>query len=68
MSENQKINEAIMANESKKEMSLSIALQALSSVENHDLKMHLIDVMSDLANDQFKKGMSIAEDIWRPRG
>ena len=63
---NQKINEAIMKSE-KKEMSLSIALQALSSVENHDLKMHLIDVMSDLANDQFKKGMSIAEDIWRPR-
>ena len=67
MSENQKINEAIMANESKKEMTLSKALQALNSIQDHDVKMSIIDVMAQLANDQFKKGMKTSENIWRPR-
>jgi len=56
-----------MTNE-KKEMTLAIALQSLNEIENHDLKMSIIDVMADLANDQFKKGMETAQDIWRPRG
>ena len=55
-----------MKNE-KTEMTLSKALQSLSEIQDHDLRMHLIDVVADLANDQFKKGMSISEDIWRPR-
>ena len=66
MSENQKINEAIMKNE-KQEMTLSKALQALNSIQDHDVKMALIDVMAELSNDQFKKGMKTSEDIWRPR-
>ena len=66
MSENQRINEAIMKNE-KKEMTLSKALESLNSIQDHDVKMALIDVMAELANDQFKKGMSTSEDIWRPR-
>ena len=63
---NQKINEAIMKNE-KKEMTLSIALQALNSIQDHDVKMALIDVMAKLSNDQFQKGMKTSEEIWRPR-
>ena len=49
----------------KVEMTLAKALIALDSIENHDLKMSLIDVMAELANDQFKKGMQTAENIWR---
>tara|TARA_R110000765_G_scaffold117038_1_gene210402 strand:- start:596 stop:766 length:171 start_codon:yes stop_codon:yes gene_type:complete len=52
----------------KTEMTLSKALQSLNEIENHDLKMSIIDVMADLANDQFKKGMETAQDILRPRG
>tara|TARA_R110000737_G_scaffold343972_1_gene370587 strand:- start:1003 stop:1254 length:252 start_codon:yes stop_codon:yes gene_type:complete len=73
---NEEINQTIVDENNKQmqeirnekpEMTLSKALQALSEIENHDLRMHLIDVVADLANDQFKKGMSISEDIWRPR-
>ena len=46
-------------------MTLAKALQSLSEIENHNLKMSLIDVMAELANDQFKKGMQTAENIWR---
>ena len=49
----------------KVEMTLAKALQELNSIENHDLKMSLIDVMADLANDQFEKGMQTAENVWR---
>jgi hypothetical protein len=63
---NEQINQTIIRNE-KSKMTLSKALQALNSIQDHDVKMHLIDVMAELANDQFKRGMSISEDIWRPR-
>ena len=73
---NQEINQTIVDENNrqmeeirneKPEMTLSKALQSLNEIENHDLKMSIIDVMAQLANDQFKKGMSIGEDIWKPK-
>ena len=73
---NEQINQTIVDENNKQmqeirnekpEMTLSKALQSLNEIENHDLKMALIDVMAELSNDQFKKGMQTSEDIWRPR-
>ena len=73
---NEQINQTIVDENNKQmqeirnekpEMTLSKALQSLNEIENHDLKMALIDVMAELSNDQFKKGMQASEDIWRPR-
>ena len=73
---NEQINQTIVDENNKQmqeirnekpEMTLSKALQSLNEIENHDLKMALIDVMAELSNDQFKKGMETAQDIWRPR-
>ena len=73
---NEEINQTIVDENNKQmqeirnekpEMTLSKALQSLNEIENHDLKMALIDVMAELSNDQFKKGMQTSEDIWRPR-
>ena len=50
----------------KVEMTLAKALIALDNKDiSRDNKMVLIDVMAELANDQFKKGMQTAENIWR---
>ena len=60
-------NEKQETNNERSEMTLAKALLSLSSLQDHDVKMHIIDVMYDLANDQFKKGMKVSEDIWGPR-
>ena len=53
--------------ETKKEMTLAIALETLMEIDNHELRMRLVDVMADLSKSQFNKGMSLGEDIWRPK-
>ena len=56
--ENQKI---------KKEMDLSRAYSILGKMDgiSHDAKMSLLDVMAELSNDQYSKGMDKAQKIWR---
>jgi hypothetical protein len=63
---NEQINQTIIRNE-KSKMTLSKALQALNSIQDHDVKMALMDVMAELSSDQFSKGMKTSEEIWRPR-
>ena len=62
---NQEINQTIVDENNKQmqeirnekpEMTLSKALESLNSIQDHHVKMTLIDVMAQLANDQFKKG------------
>ena len=73
---NEQINQTIVDENNKQmqeirnekpEMTLSKALESLNSIQDHDVKMALIDVMAKLSNDQFQKGMKTSEEIWRPR-
>ena len=48
----------------KVEMTLAKALTALANKGiSHEDKMSLIDIMSQLAQDEFRKGMKTAENI-----
>ena len=50
----------------KVEMTLVKALKALANKEiSHEDKMSLIDIMSQLAQDEFRNGIKAAENIHR---
>jgi hypothetical protein len=53
----------------KEEMTLSKAFEALENltIDHHDSKMALIEIMCKLANSQFKSGIETAEEIWVKR-
>ena len=52
----------------KVEMTLAKALKELANKGiSYEDKMSLIDIMSQLAQDEFRKGLKTAENILRPR-